>query len=333
MKKIIEKLIFFFTSILAKCKYLTIKFLDWLKERNYSSFFNKRTKIISLVILLIILVAQIFFGVMIYGFKAEDRITRIAAKIVPYPIVIVNYNVVTYNDFLVEKDYIHHFYEATKQDTSNFSDVDKQILSQLIDSRVIDFEALISNVRVSKQEINTTFDDIAAQNGGHSQVEKVLNDLYGLNINQFKGLIKDQLLRSKLDDKLIARVKVSHILIKVESGATPDKIEAAKTKIEGIRKEIEGGLSFTEAAKKYSEDTTTAEQGGALESFAKGEMVDQFSNSAFQTKVGEISDPVLSEYGWHIIKVESKGGKYEKTFTEWLSNIQKKSLILHLINL
>jgi len=60
------------------------------------------------------------------------------------------------------------------------------------------------------------------------------------------------------------------------------------------------------AARKYSKDPTTKRAGGALGYFTRGKMVHEFSDVAFDMKVGDISQPVKSQYGWHLILVEDK---------------------------
>lgn len=315
--------------VIGKIKSLIIKLFT--SEKLNSFFRSKMTKRISLILIILIGLVQIGFGVMIYGFKSEDKVTRVVASIIPFPVAITNQNFISYSDYLHEKDYIHHFYKATEQDKVDFAEVDKQILDQLIENKLIGFQALINKSTVNKKDVNSAVQDITDQNGGQDKVNKVLSDLYGLNLKQFRALVKTQMVRDKLDQDLIARVTVRHILVRVDKNAPDDKVAEAKAKADSYLKEIKGGLDFAEAAKKYSEDVGSAEQGGALEPFAFGEMVPEFSKAAFSTKVGQISDPVRSEFGWHIIKVEKKTGKIEKSFGEWLNDLKKKSLVLKFI--
>ena len=130
---------------------------------------------------------------------------------------------------------------------------------------------------------------------------------------------------------MILKVKVSHILIRVDKDATADKVDAAKAKIDDLKKQIDNGADFAEVAKKSSEDTGSADQGGSLDAFTQGEMVQEFADAAFATPVGKISDPVRTEFGWHIIKVENKTGKINKSFNDWLDGIKSKSLIIKFI--
>jgi foldase protein PrsA len=304
-----------------------------VKDINLSKMliFRRRTRIAIMTILLLLLGIEIYAGVMVFGFKSERPEVKMITNIIPLPIAVVNYDVITYKQYLAEKDYIHHFYKATQQDGVDYADVDAQIMNQLIENKIIGFEALIHGVKVSKSDVDSTITDLADKNGGVEQVEKILNDLYNLNLNKFKKLVRQQMLRDKVSEEMIVRVSARHILIRVDQGATQDKIDESKTKINNIQSEITNGLDFGEAAKKYSEDTGSSEQGGLLEPFAAGEMVPEFSDAAFRTPVGQMSDPVLTDYGWHLIKVEGKTGKVEMKFTDWLNQVKDKSLILNFI--
>jgi peptidyl-prolyl cis-trans isomerase C len=108
------------------------------------------------------------------------------------------------------------------------------------------------------------------------------------------------------------QVKARHILIafKGSPAAQPGKPaltdEQAKAKAEDIRKQLVAGADFGELAKKESDDTGTGARGGDLGSFGHNQMVPEFEEAAFNGKVGEISPVVKTQYGYHIIKVESR---------------------------
>jgi len=93
------------------------------------------------------------------------------------------------------------------------------------------------------------------------------------------------------------RVRASHILIKVENRSE----EEALAKITEIKTEIDGGMDFAEAAKKYSEDDSNKARGGDLGVFPAGRMVPEFSEVAFSMPVGAISEPVKTQFGYHLI--------------------------------
>lgn len=82
-----------------------------------------------------------------------------------------------------------------------------------------------------------------------------------------------------------------------------------------VLEEIENGLEFHEAAKKYSKDPS-AESGGALGTFPKGVMVPEFQEGLEKLSVGEISKPIKSQFGYHIIKLDNINNEETKKFEE-----------------
>ena len=99
------------------------------------------------------------------------------------------------------------------------------------------------------------------------------------------------------------QVRARHILIKVEETAEEAVIAEAEEKIVKIRQEAISGADFTELAKKHSEGPS-GPRGGDLGLFPRGQMVKPFEEVAFTIKPGEISEPVRTQFGFHLIKVE-----------------------------
>ncbi|MBT6048912.1 MAG: hypothetical protein HOG49_19110, partial [Candidatus Scalindua sp.] len=103
-----------------------------------------------------------------------------------------------------------------------------------------------------------------------------------------------------------ARVKASHVLIDTRNMKTDADKEEAKKMIDIVKIEIDKGADFAEMAKKYS-NCPSAEKGGDIGFFQrKGSIVEDFAKVAFAMQVGEISDPVKTQFGYHIIKITEK---------------------------
>ena len=96
-----------------------------------------------------------------------------------------------------------------------------------------------------------------------------------------------------------AQVRASHILLKLE-GKDEKQVQALA---EEIAKKAKAGADFAALAKQYSEDDSNASNGGDLDYFGRGRMVAEFEQAAFAMKAGEISNPVKTAFGYHIIKV------------------------------
>ncbi len=99
------------------------------------------------------------------------------------------------------------------------------------------------------------------------------------------------------------QVKARHILIMVDENASDADVNKAEKKIKKILAKAEAGQDFAKLAKKYSEGPS-AGKGGELGWFGKGSMVKPFEDAAFNLKKGEVSKPVRTKFGWHIIKID-----------------------------
>jgi parvulin-like peptidyl-prolyl isomerase len=119
----------------------------------------------------------------------------------------------------------------------------------------------------------------------------------------------------------------SHILIRFKGSTVPLKPnekdltpEEALAKAEDLRKKIVDGADFATLAKAESDDAGSAAKGGALGTFKHGQMVGPFDQAAFSLPVGQVSEPVKTQFGYHIIKVTSRTSK---TFDEAKPQIEK----------
>ena len=105
-------------------------------------------------------------------------------------------------------------------------------------------------------------------------------------------------------------VRARHILVEKEDDA------------KAIAAEAKGGADFAELAKKKSTEPGAAESGGDLGYFTKDQMVPEFSEAAFKLDKGKVSDPVKSQFGWHVIKLEDKRKKPVPAFDQVKDQLQ-----------
>jgi peptidyl-prolyl cis-trans isomerase D len=118
-------------------------------------------------------------------------------------------------------------------------------------------------------------------------------------------------------------VEARHILIKVDAQANPEDVAKAKERIEGVLQKAKDGEDFAELAKQFSEGPSK-DQGGYLGTFRRESMVKPFSDKAFAMKAGEISDPVKTQFGWHIIKVEKVNDASTTSLADATDKIRQK---------
>jgi peptidyl-prolyl cis-trans isomerase D len=117
-------------------------------------------------------------------------------------------------------------------------------------------------------------------------------------------------------------VQARHILIKVDQNAKPEEVESARQRAEDILKLARQGQDFAALAKQYSEGPTKT-KGGDLGTFRREAMVKPFADKAFSMEAGDISDPVRTRFGWHIIKVEKINPAKTLSLDEAREDIEK----------
>ncbi len=115
--------------------------------------------------------------------------------------------------------------------------------------------------------------------------------------------VYDQTVRNIGPDGL---VMAGHILIRIPQKATDAQQKDARRRIDSVYTALQAGADFEALAKQVSQDPGSAARGGMLGWFSRNQMVKEFEDAAFALQPGEISKPVLSPFGWHIIKMKER---------------------------
>jgi len=151
-----------------------------------------------------------------------------------------------------------------------------------------------------------TLEAVRADARSEIGVEKLVEGEIGAKIAVKPEAINDFYQKNQDKFQQGPRVRASHILITVAQSADAAAKQQAKTKAEGILKDLKAGKDFAAAAKENSQDPGSAPNGGDLGYFEQGQMVPQFEQTAFALKPGETSELVETQFGYHIIKVAEK---------------------------
>jgi len=207
-------------------------------------------------------------------------------------------------------------------------------VEQLIADKIVASEAKKQKITISDEELNKEVDKLKESYGGEEVFDQVLAsnnttvDVLKEDLKNYLTMreliepqieITDEELKTYFDENKDSlgeaeQVKASHILVEDE--------ETAKE----IKQKLGDGADFAELAKEYSTDEGSKENGGELGFFPRGTMVTEFEDVAFSLPINEISEPVKSDYGYHIIKVEEKKEAKEANFDDSKAAI-KETLI------
>jgi len=204
------------------------------------------------------------------------------------------------------------------------------VLDQLVGYRVLAQETKTRKVAVPDAEIDARIGQIRGQFPSEEAFTQMLAQRK-LTLEQVKSDARqDMAIQKMIDDEIAAKVAVkpeqvtdfyaknpdqfkegesvraSHILIAVPKGADAATKAQARTKAEGILKDVKAGKDFAALAKEHSADPGSAANGGDLGFFQQGQMVGPFNDAAFTLAPGTTSDLVETDFGFHIIKVAEK---------------------------
>jgi peptidyl-prolyl cis-trans isomerase D len=183
------------------------------------------------------------------------------------------------------------------------------------------------NIQSSEEEIKSFYEK-HKENYKTATMVKVRYLYFDPEQYRSKVKLSDEEVREYYDENLESfktpkKVEARHILLKINPDADPETVKKTKERALKIVKLAREGKDFAELAKKYSEGPSR-NNGGYLGEFTKESMIKPFADKAFSMKAGEISDPVRTRFGWHIIKVEKVKDAHTTSFENAKKDIQKK---------
>ena len=231
---------------------------------------------------------------------------------------------------------------ASRQNLKN------SIVQMMVQDKLIADDMKANKIEISDKEVNDAFLNSVKQFGGQEQFDKMLDD-YNMDVEKFKETVKKDLMYKKHrewfekehpvteeeinqyyeDNKdKFAKRDASHILVADEKTAKE------------VKDKLDKGADFAALAKEYSKDTANAANGGELGTFSRGQMVKEFEDAAFSLKEGEISGPVKTQFGYHIIKVNKIADSIEdnkeaitkalndKKYSDYIKELNKKANVV-----
>lgn len=177
----------------------------------------------------------------------------------------------------------------------------------LLDTYKVSDDEAKKKVEEIKKRMVDNFKAYLTQTGANNEDE--LKDKLKTQI-AFEKAVKASVTDKEIKDHYKPNLKASHILVKDEKTAKE------------IKEKLNNGEDFTALAKQYSEDSSSKEKGGELPEFGPGKMDPKFEEAAYKLEAGQVSDPIKSSIGYHIIKLTDK--KELKPFDQEKENIRKE---------
>lgn len=242
-----------------------------------------------------------------------------------------------------------------KEGTEQFKQVRASIVSYLVLNEIMKQQAAQENVEVTidgkavevpmkvavtDKEYQDYYKSVVERVGGAKVLAKLLKE-QGVSAESLAWQLKAQLLQSEVQQKVVSAIKVGdqeikdyynenksqfvvgptvtarHVLVKT-------KAEAEKVRALLLADNTDAG--WKRVAKQYSTDASNKAKGGDLGTFGKGQMVAAFEKAAFALKVGQVSQPVKTQFGWHILEVTDTAKGSKQTLEQAKAMIQQQLL-------
>ncbi|MFA5134564.1 MAG: peptidylprolyl isomerase [Patescibacteria group bacterium] len=262
------------------------------------------TKLVWGLLITVVVIAVAFLavvGIGIYKYGWTNSFIDKTVSIIPFPAALVDGNMIRYDTYQADLDTLDFFYNSqaaqgtTTAQRPSDSYIEKSVLSRLIQEHFISDAARQFSLNVTDEEIDQQYNAVVQEAGTVAELESTLKELYDWSSDQFKQkIILPYMERVKLQTYIASNAEIN-----AEKRALADEVlQLVRAGEEGENSET----SFADLAQQYSADSTAA-NGGDLGFFGRGVMVQQFEDAAFALEVGEVSDVVTTQYGYHIIKL------------------------------
>ncbi len=208
---------------------------------------------------------------------------------------------------LTEKEAQKAFNDELKKEGLTYKQFENRIKDQLAVKKMIDSVAREKAKAPTKEQTQQLYDDIRVlMKGEQAEIKKLSRERLELAAP----------LAAKLTQITAEQIKLSPVFVKVDKNATQANWKLKEKEAKDIKKKIASGkITFTEAIEKFSDDKTPLAAGGEM-ILIRGLMPKDFDDKVFNVKVGEISDPIKTEDGYYVIRVNEKKAQKDFTYKE-----------------
>ncbi|MBN2681808.1 MAG: peptidylprolyl isomerase [Bacteroidales bacterium] len=253
--------------------------------------------------------------------------------------VIDNVVAIVGNNIILQSDIENQYMQLRAQGYFSDGDLKCDILEEMLFQKLLLHQADLDSVEISNKDVEDNLNNRLVYFINELGSEEALEKMYGKSLTEikeeFREIIKDMMIVEKMQAQITTNVKVtpaevreffisqpedsipeieeeySLALLSIKPKITKQAREEVIEKLEGFRKRIEEGTPFSSLAVLYSK-CPSSKNGGDLGFFGRADMVPEFSAVAFKLKVGEVSRPVETQMGFHIIQVTERKGELIK---------------------
>lgn len=274
----------------------------------------------------------------IYRHGRKNGFTQFMERIFPYPAAVINKDVIALSRFRKEID-AREAYAVKYQQSYSEPDLQRLVVNQLMNRTLYTQELKRRKLSVTEADVDKSLDDVYKRIGGQDKLTAFLHENYGdeISLQDFRQWIRESLAESAVENQILTRASVRHILIALPENPTEAQVETARKKAVDIKAKITSPDKFGDIAKQYSEDINSRDKNGDLGSTVRGSdkpvYSEEFENAIFNQEIGVVSDPVRSPFGWHLILVDKREGSVDKSLKAFTEELRQKGKVRAFIGL
>ena len=225
---------------------------------------------------------------------------------------------------------------------------ERDALQALITDKLLEREIKSLGIAAQEEEIDRYVQEIQTRNGMDEERFKAALAAQGVTMEAYRARVKNEIEKAQLVNREIRsrvnispeehkryydkhlddyttdeRVRVREILIAIDSSGDEAAVERARAEAEEVRKKARGGTDFADLMKQYS-DAPGADKGEDLGTFARGQMERELEDAVFSLKKGEVSEPVRTSTGFHLLRVEERISSGHRPFDDVKDEIRDR---------
>jgi len=238
------------------------------------------------------------FGYGIYKMNWQSGFVYQLSRIVPYPAVLVDWEVIPVFTYLDEMRTLNKYWNTQRENPDvllgipDNGEIRERLIDKLIEEKIVQITARKKGIVITSDELEQEWLRLLARPNAENEVQLFLDNSYGWSEQKFQKRVLYPFLLQQ---------KVSFALAQSAGNGEPD----LKDKADEIYKLATApGAVFSDLAKKRSQDEQSAARGGDLGYFSRGTFEPQVEEAIFNMKIGELSQPIRSSIGYHIIKLD-----------------------------
>jgi hypothetical protein len=259
--------------------------------------------------------------------------TTVMERLFPYPAGIVNRHVIPLSRLRWEME-VREYYKNRHNLSEGNDTIEKYVMDQISNRWLYRDILRQDGIIIREQDIEEKVTALIPSGGTQDDLLRYLRDNYGeaITLDRFRVLVGETMAESAVQNHFLEHITVRHIIIGLPENPPAGQVEAARKRAEDVRAKLTDVTQFPALAKEYSDDLASRDKDGLIGTTWRGirhpdYMTPEFEAAIFALEVGQVSGPIRSPKGWHLVMVDEKSGAIPQSLPEYTAELRKQAKI------